>query len=85
MFEAMMNRFQEDSARHLFRMQIIGPDGTPIETPEQMLVAQTPQPVIEGSSAPQLWRGRGELPQQPAAAPVIPTRAPSTTIDAAGA
>ena len=26
-----MLRFQEDTARHLFRMQIIGPDGTPIE------------------------------------------------------
>ncbi len=36
MFEAMMLRFQEDTARHLFRMQIIGPDGTPIETAEQM-------------------------------------------------
>ena len=36
MFEAMMLRFQEDTARHLFRMQIIGPDGQPIETPEQL-------------------------------------------------
>ena len=26
-----MMRFQEDTARHLFRMQIIGPDGTPID------------------------------------------------------
>ena len=40
MFETMMLRFQEDTARHLFRMQIIGPDGTPIETPEQMQRAQ---------------------------------------------
>ena len=40
MFEAMMMRFQEDTARHLFRMQIIGPDGTPIETPEQFAEAQ---------------------------------------------
>jgi preprotein translocase subunit SecA len=40
MFEAMMMRFQEDTARHLFRMQIIGPDGTPIESPEQMQEAQ---------------------------------------------
>ena len=80
MFEAMMNRFQEDSARHLFRMQIIGPDGTPIETPEQLLAAQTPQPVIERSSAPQLGVG-GAAPQQ-APVPVVPTRAPSTTIDA---
>ena len=31
MFEAMMMRFQEDTARHLFRMQIIGPTGEPIE------------------------------------------------------
>ena len=36
MFEGMMLRFQEDTARHLFRMQIIGPDGTPIETAEQL-------------------------------------------------
>ena len=31
MFEGMMMRFQEDTVRHLFRMQIIGPDGTPID------------------------------------------------------
>jgi len=29
MFEAMMLRFQEDTARFLFRMQIVGPDGEP--------------------------------------------------------
>jgi preprotein translocase subunit SecA len=40
MFEAMMMRFQEDTARHLFRMQIIGPDGTPIESAEQLANAQ---------------------------------------------
>ena len=43
MFEAMMMRFQEDTTRHLFRMQIIGPDGTPIETPEQFQQIQTQQ------------------------------------------
>ena len=32
MFEGMMLRFQEDTVRHLFRMQIIGPDGSPIDT-----------------------------------------------------
>ena len=51
MFEAMMLRFQEDTARHLFRMQIIGPDGQPIETPEQLRAAQQvsaqPQQTIE--------------------------------------
>ncbi len=36
MFEAMMTRFQEDTSRNLFRMQILGPDGTPIETREQL-------------------------------------------------
>ena len=40
MFEAMMLQFQQDTARHLFRMQIIGPDGQPIETVEQMQRAQ---------------------------------------------
>ena len=30
MFEAMMNRFQEDTVRYLFLMQIVGPDGQPI-------------------------------------------------------
>ena len=40
MFEAMMLRFQEDTCRHLFRMQIIGPDGQPIETAEQLAQAQ---------------------------------------------
>ncbi len=44
MFEAMMLRFQEDTARHLFRMQIIGPDGTPIETAEELRFAQSRTP-----------------------------------------
>ena len=76
MFEAMMLRFQEDTARHLFRMQIIGPDGQPIETAEQLAAAQsaTQQPAqqeqLELAGAAQ------------SSAPVIPTRAASTTIDA---
>jgi preprotein translocase subunit SecA len=72
MFEGMMLRFQEDTARHLFRMQIIGPDGQPIESPEQLAAAQqaaAAPPQIQTPSAPQL-------------PPTIPTRAPSTTIDA---
>lgn len=39
-FEAMMLRFQEDTVRNLYNMKIIGPDGTPIETPEQLVAAQ---------------------------------------------
>ena len=35
MFEAMMNRFQEDTVRYLFLMQIVGPDGQPITQPPQ--------------------------------------------------
>ena len=31
MFEAMMLKFQEDTVRFLFRMQILGPDGQPVQ------------------------------------------------------
>jgi preprotein translocase subunit SecA len=44
MFEAMMLKFQEDTARFLFRMQIIGPDGRP--------VTSAPQPKREVPKAP---------------------------------
>ena len=30
LFEAMMFKFQEDTCRFLFRMQILGPDGQPV-------------------------------------------------------
>jgi preprotein translocase subunit SecA len=75
MFEAMMMQFQQDTARHLFRMQIIGPDGKPIETLEQMQSAQGQRAAAQQASLP--------LPQSGAEhAPVpIHTRAPSTTID----
>ncbi len=100
MFEAMMMRFQEDTARHLFRMQILAPDGTPIESEAQLTALQSPPPptrTLEGSSQGaggfgssegaggfnplNSGQGRGALaPAQPP--PVIPTRAPTTTIDA---
>ena len=94
MFEAMMLRFQEDTARHIFRMQIIGPDGTPIETPDQLPrpdagPSQTPESVGQSPSRPTLSSGAAAQPPvegDPAAkqhAPIpIPTRAPATTIDA---
>jgi preprotein translocase subunit SecA len=89
MFEAMMLRFQEDTARHLFRMQIIGPDGTPIETPEQLAHAQAisaQQAAMQERAALQAVTGRS-LPPGPTApaqrpAVPVPTRQPSTTIDA---
>jgi len=80
LFEQMMMRFQEDTCRNLFRMQILAPDGTPIDTLEQLLTLQA------GHSGPppaqrQLPMG-AEHEQQQAPPPTVPTRAPSTTIDA---
>ncbi len=70
MFEAMMTRFQEDTVRYLFRMQIVGPDGQPMtEAPALNREVPAAPPVASASVNP----GR-EI--------AIPTRAPSTTIDA---
>jgi preprotein translocase subunit SecA len=91
MFEAMMLQFQQDTARHLFRMQIIGPDGNPIESAEQM-PPRPPSgpPVLEGSSAPQRSTpsqgslplgGDGDVRAAGQASVPIRTRTASTTID----
>jgi preprotein translocase subunit SecA len=78
MFEAMMMKFQEDTVRFLFRMQILGPDGQAM------------------NAAPEVPRPRGPVPSAPPVASAarpqtldaepreisIPTRQPSTTIDA---
>ncbi len=40
MFGAMMQRFQEDTLRNLFRMQILAPDGSPIDSLEQLATLQ---------------------------------------------
>ncbi len=107
MFEQMMLRFQEDTARHLFRMQILAPDGTPIETAEQLAQLQaqsrppqqqqlpgTQPPTIEGNGPsanqrmdPSTMPGATGLDSRTRdssapSTPVIPTKAPSTTIDA---
>jgi preprotein translocase subunit SecA len=87
MFEGMMMRFQEDTARHLFRMQIIGPDGTPIESADQLAHAQAQ---VAAAQAQQQLAGNtpNALPSpEPTQAPVrqpapVSNRAPSTTIDA---
>jgi preprotein translocase subunit SecA len=77
MFEAMMMQFQQDTARHLFRMQIIGPDGKPIETVQQMQAAQLQRARADAQQAslplPQSGEEHAPVP--------IHTRAPSTTID----
>ncbi|HEX9201601.1 MAG TPA: preprotein translocase subunit SecA [Acidobacteriaceae bacterium] len=94
MFEAMMIQFQQDTARHLFRMQIIGPDGNPIERLDQMPPrGPSEPPTLQGSSTPRqplpASSGQARLPMdldsevQTQERPSVPihTRAPSTTID----
>jgi preprotein translocase subunit SecA len=76
MFEAMMAKFQEDTVRFLFRMQILGPDGQPLD-------GAAPQPRRAVPPAPPV--ASAARPQNGDAAPreiSIPTRQPSTTIDA---
>jgi preprotein translocase subunit SecA len=74
LFEAMMMKFQEDTVRFLFRMQIIGPDGQPVDAaPRPQRVVPKAPPV---ASAVQPLAGDG-APREIA----IPTRKPSTTID----
>ncbi|MGB9075196.1 MAG: preprotein translocase subunit SecA, partial [Terracidiphilus sp.] len=76
MFEAMMQKFQEDTVRFLFRMQIVGPDGQPINAaPEPRRVVPAAPPV---ESAAQSMNGNGLHPREIS----IPVRQPSTTIDA---
>jgi preprotein translocase subunit SecA len=78
MFEAMMLKFQEDTVRFLFRMQILGPDGGPIDAAPQLRRAVPPAPPVASAAQPltidavSFNSPRGE----------IATRQPSTTIDA---
>ena len=88
MFEAMMTRFQEDTVRFLFLMQIVGPDGRPItqlprrQDPEisTELVAPVAPPALPAPVQP-VGNGAHAAPSRPPVVPV-PMRAPSTTIDA---
>jgi preprotein translocase subunit SecA len=77
MFEAMMLKFQEDTVRFLFRMQIIGPDGMPVEVP--------PAPSRTIPNAPPVasaeLHGLGELADGAPHEIAIHTRQASTTID----
>ena len=82
MFEAMMAKFQEDTVRFLFRMQILGPDGRPITSAPEPRRAVPPAPPV--ASAEQLTLHGDGLPSLHDAPPreiAISTRAPSTTID----
>jgi len=75
MFEAMMLKFQEDTARFLFRMQIVDSDGRPVNA--------APQPRREVPAAPPVASAERRAPVLEAAPREIPipTRAPQTTID----
>jgi preprotein translocase subunit SecA len=75
MFEAMMLKFQEDTCRYLFRMQILGPDGQPVQA-AQPLRREVPKAPPVASAA-----GPATLEAPPRDVPIA-TRAPSTTIDA---
>jgi preprotein translocase subunit SecA len=75
MFEAMMLKFQEDTVRFLFRMQILGPDGQPVNAAPQVRRAVPAAPPVASALHP----------LTPDAEPreiSINTRQPSTTIDA---
>ena len=90
MFEGMMGRFQEDTVRFLFLMQIVGPDGQPItELPRRQAPEITSQFVPAGpllppvSPVPLEGNGVPATPSRRRPCPwPVPVRAPSTTIDA---
>ncbi|MGI4853585.1 MAG: preprotein translocase subunit SecA [Janthinobacterium lividum] len=76
MFEAMMQRFQEDTLRNLFRMQILGPDGLPIESLEQLAELQAaatapiaPPPPQLPTALPPMHLSGGGTQEQTAQAP----------------
>ena len=90
-FEAMMTRFQEDTVRFLFRMQIMGSDGREISVPSR----PHPQSVVfsggsQNAADPTRALGdpasvrtalNGGSSNGVGATIPVPTRAPSTTID----
>ena len=85
MFEAMMTRFQEDTARFLFRMQIVGPDGQPFTEAPELDRTVPPAPPVESAALPAPASSPHGPPPGYQSAPreiAVPTRAPTTTIDA---
>ena len=75
MFEAMMLKFQEDTVRFLFRMQILGPDGQPVDAAPRPNRAVPKAPPVASAARPVT------LDAEPREIG-IHTRQPSTTIDA---
>jgi preprotein translocase subunit SecA len=75
MFEAMMLKFQEDTVRFLFRMQILGPDGEPMDAAPRINRTVPAAPPVASAAHPLT------LDAEPREIS-IHTRQPSTTIDA---
>jgi preprotein translocase subunit SecA len=75
MFEAMMLKFQEDTVRILFRMQILGPDGQPMNAAPRPTGTVPSAPPVASAARPPV--GDDGAPREIQ----IPTRKPSTTID----
>jgi len=75
MFEAMMLKFQEDTVRFLFRMQILGPDGQPVNAAPEIRRAVPKAPPVASAARPVT------LDAEPREVS-FNTRQPSTTIDA---
>ncbi len=78
MFEGMMTRFQEDTVRYLFLMQIVGPDGLPMTAaPARRQPDPPPVQTLAGAARP---ASSGSVATAPPPIPA-PVRAPTTTID----
>jgi len=74
MFEAMMLKFQEDTVRFLFRMQILGPDGQPMDAAPRISRTVPSAPPVASAARPLTMDAE---PREIG----ISTRQPSTTID----
>jgi len=74
-FEAMMAKFHEDTVRFLFRMQILGPDGQPVNAAPEPRRPVPPAPPVASAAKPATL----DAPPREIS---IPTRQASTTIDA---
>ena len=87
LFEAMMLKFQEDTVRFLFRMQILGQDGQPITEPVQPRRAVPKAPPVASAAVPgdgsfsSGWSAQSSTLDAAPREVTVSTRAPSTTID----
>jgi preprotein translocase subunit SecA len=82
MFEAMMLKFQQDTVRFLFRMQILGPDGQPVDAAPRRNRVVPPAPPVASAAQP-LALDAGELsPSDLGKGTTTAARRASTTIDA---